>query len=79
MADAANGTVVPFYAPDSFWNTPIAQNAAIDPHSAQIVATSITPYSGSANFANGNDWGISLVYASPSDKMYSDSKSYILR
>ena len=63
-----------FYAPNSFWNTPIATAAAVDVGSAEMIATSITPYVGLANFANTDEWGVSLVYASPRDKVYTLTK-----
>jgi hypothetical protein len=59
-----------FYSTTSFWNQPIAANAAIDLNSAAIVHASIVPHGRLAAFSNGDDWGIGLVYASPSDKTY---------
>jgi hypothetical protein len=35
-----------------------------------MIATSIAPYVSCANFANGDDWGISLINASSTDKTY---------
>ena len=69
-ASGDKGIVAPFYAPGSFWNTPIRAAKRVDPKSRQIMATSIVPYARLANFANGDDWGISLVYSSPNDKVY---------
>ena len=62
--------VTPFYSSESFWNIPIAANPAIDTNSGALVAKSVTPYVSSANFANTDAWGISLVNASSSDKTY---------
>jgi hypothetical protein len=59
------------YALTSFWNTPIGPLPAIDPKSAAIVASSITPYAGVATFNNDDDWGIPLAYADPASKQYS--------
>jgi hypothetical protein len=66
----ADGSVKRFYADDSFWNTPIGSSPTLDPNSAAILAGSFIPYAGRSAFANGDDWGISLVYASPTDKVY---------
>jgi hypothetical protein len=73
-AYGANGSVSPFYASDSFWNTPISVGAAVDPNSAAILATSISPYVATSNFANSNAWGISIVHASPTDRTYTIQK-----
>ena len=62
--------VTPFYAASSFWNQPIGTQPAIDPNSAAMVAKSIVPYAGNANFADTNDWGIGLAYAHAGDKTY---------
>jgi hypothetical protein len=66
----ADGSVKRFYANDSFWNTPIGANPTFDPSETAILNESILPYGGGASFANGDDWGISLVYASPTDTVY---------
>lgn len=63
-------TVIRFYSPTSFWNQPIAANPAVDPNSAAIIRTAILPSAWKAAFANGDDWGIGLVSASASDKLY---------
>ena len=62
--------VARFYSPTSFWNQPIPANAAIDPHSDEIIRTAILPYAAQSAFSNGDDWGISLVHASATDKRY---------
>lgn len=61
---------LPFYDPNSFWNTPISANPIIDANSGALLATSVTPYKSSANFANSDAWGISLINASQNDKTY---------
>ena len=60
-----------WYAPTSFWNTPIAANAAIDPNSAGMISYAIASYANGANLANTNGWGMSYVYTtSTSSKTY---------
>jgi hypothetical protein len=51
-----------WYAPTSFWNTPIAANAAIDPNSAGMISYAIASYANGANLANTKAWGMSYVY-----------------
>lgn len=57
-------------APTSFWNTPISSSASIDPNSAAMVSTAISAYGSNAVLDNGNDWGLSYVYAAASSKVY---------
>ncbi len=58
------------YAQTSFWNTPIPASPAIDPASAAIVATSITPYDPVTNLNNNDTWGIPIAYAAVPSKVY---------
>jgi hypothetical protein len=55
----------------SFWNTKIPADAAIDPNSSAMVATSLTPYASISNMINNDVWGIPIAYADPSSKLYS--------
>jgi hypothetical protein len=59
-----------WYAATSFWNTPISATPSIDPNSAAMVSTSISAYASSSNLSNGNDWGLSYVYATASSETY---------
>jgi hypothetical protein len=59
-----------FYAANSFWNTPISANPQIDPNSAAMVATAITPYTSTAAFSNSDAWGMPLSYATSTSKTY---------
>ena len=59
------------YADSSFWNQPIGLNPALDPGSAAMVASSITPYAAQATFNNDDDWGIPIAYADPASTLYS--------
>jgi hypothetical protein len=59
-----------WYAPISFWNTPIAANAAIDPNSAGMISYAIASYANGANLANTTGWGMSYVYSTASSKTY---------
>ena len=70
LAGAPQIDTTPFYSPASFWNTPIPAGATVDQASSAMLATSILPYVKYANFANGADWGISVVYASSNDETY---------
>ncbi len=51
-----------WYAPTSFWNTPIAANAAIDANSVGMISYAIASYANGANLANTRAWGMSYVY-----------------
>ena len=62
--------VARFYSADSFWNRPVGANPAVDPHSVAMIKASIVPFAARSAFANGDDWGIALVHASASDKVY---------
>jgi len=64
------GAFPTLYDPASFWNQPIAATADIDPNSAAMVSASLAGYSGSANFANSNDWGRPLAYANTVSTTY---------
>jgi hypothetical protein len=55
----------------SFWNTKIPADAAIDPNSTALVATSLTPYAPISNMINNDVWGIPIAYADGSSKLYS--------
>jgi hypothetical protein len=58
------------YASSSFWNTQIPSSPAIDPNSAAIVQAALVAYKPNANFANTDGWGIPIVYARSTDKLY---------
>ncbi len=49
-----------WYAPTSFWNTPIAANAAIDANSVGMISYAIASYANSANLANTQRLGHEL-------------------
>jgi hypothetical protein len=59
-----------FYADNSFWNTPIPANPAIDPNSAAIVAKSLVAYNAGSNFNNTDSWGFPVVFADANSKTY---------
>ena len=58
------------YSSTSFWNTQIASGATVDPNSAAMVQGALAAYASNANFANTDAWGVPIVYASSSDKLY---------
>jgi hypothetical protein len=62
-AKSTTSGYTPWYASTSFWNTPIAANAAIDPNSAGMISYAIASYANGANLANTSGWGMSYVYA----------------
>lgn len=64
------GLPLPAYANDSFWNTPIPANPAVDPNSAGMVKAAILPYLDSAHFSNSNSWGRAIYIAKSTDKLY---------
>jgi hypothetical protein len=66
----ATSTVVPYYAPASFWNTPISATAAIDPNSSAIIAYAIAPNASGAELSNDNAWGMGYIYANANSKTY---------
>ena len=71
MAPAQAASSVPaLYSAASFWNTPIAANAAIDPDSAGMISYAIATYSSSAVLSNDNAWGMGYTYANASSKTY---------
>jgi hypothetical protein len=67
---AQSGSFPRLYGSTSFWNTPIPSSPAIDPNSAAMVNSSLTNYSGSANFAPTNDWGKAIAYANALSRAY---------
>jgi hypothetical protein len=67
---AQSGTFPPLYDPASFWNQPIPSTATVDPNSAAMVSASLVSYAASANFANSNQWGKPLAYASTVSTTY---------
>jgi hypothetical protein len=69
-AQSATPGYTRWYAPTSFWNTPISASASIDPDSASMVSTAIAAYASNAVLDNGNDWGLSYAYAGSSSKTY---------
>ncbi len=68
--DKGTAAVKPFYSPQSFWNTPIARDAPVDPDSAAMLAASVLPFASTANFSNGDNWGVPGVYATAEAKTY---------
>ena len=58
------------YSSSSFWNTPIPSSPAIDANSSAMVQAALVAYKSNANFANTDGWGIPIVYARSSDKLY---------
>ena len=69
-ARVTHRVVARFYSAESFWNRPVGANPAVDPHSVAMIKASIVPFAARSAFANGDDWGIALVHASASDKVY---------
>jgi hypothetical protein len=67
---AQTGSVPRLYSPDAFINTPVGDNASVDPNSSGIVSEALVGYSSTANLANNKAWGIPVYQAS------SDSPSY---
>jgi hypothetical protein len=59
-----------WYAPTSFWNTPISASASIDPDSAAMVSTALSAYASGSVLMNDNAWGLSYVYATANSKVY---------
>ena len=60
-AQSATPGYTRWYAPSSFWNTPIAAGAAVDPNSAGMISYAIASYANSANLANTSAWGMSYI------------------
>jgi len=63
-------SVTAFYSASSFWNTPIAGSAAIDPNSAGMIAYALSAYASNAVLANDNAWGMGYIYANSTSKSY---------
>jgi hypothetical protein len=59
-----------FYADASFWNTPIAPDAATDPDSAAMVARALVAYADRAGFNNTESWGYPIVFADANSQTY---------
>ncbi|QEC47331.1 hypothetical protein FSW04_06845 [Baekduia soli] len=57
------------YGASSPFNTRIPATPRIADNSAAMVGKSLLPYLGSANFANSDDWGISIVSARAADPL----------
>jgi hypothetical protein len=66
----SNGSWPRLYAPDSFWNTPIPEDAPLDPNSEEIVRRSLVEHRSLANFANNDKWGIAFAYSNAVDRNY---------
>jgi len=58
------------YARASFWNTPIAADAPVDPNSAAIIGKSIAAFRKSSVFANGDEWGVPVALATRTARLY---------
>jgi len=58
------------YSSTSFWNTEIGSSPSIDPDSSAMVSGALAAYASNANFANTDSWGVPIVYADSSDKLY---------
>ena len=72
--NAAIGTTTTrLYSSSSAFNTPVGASPRIASNSAAMVSASLLNYKSSANFANSNDWGISIVNAKPTDPVRSIS------
>ncbi len=69
-SDKSTAAVKPIYSPQSFWNTPIARDAPVDPDSGAMLAASVLPFASTANFSNGDNWGVPVIYATPEAKTY---------
>jgi hypothetical protein len=67
---AQSGSFPRLYADSSFWNQPIGASPVIDPKSAAILASSITPTANIATFNDNEEWGIPLAYSDPASKLY---------
>lgn len=59
------------YSGTSFWNKRIGSNPAIDPNSSAMVDKALVPYESTSNFANSDDWGIPIAYATWPSEIYS--------
>ena len=57
------------YSATSPFNVPIPATARLAPNSAAMVSASLLPYTSNANFANSDDWGISIVNARATDPL----------
>jgi hypothetical protein len=57
-----------WYAANSFWNTPIPANPAIDPDSSAMIATAVVPFT--HTLVNDDAWGYPYVYAQSADPSY---------
>jgi len=66
-----SGAFPTLYDPASFWNQPIPAGAVADPDSAAMVAASLSPYGGSGNLTNSNEWGYPVAYANDFSSTYS--------
>jgi len=64
------GSFPRFYSDSSFWNTPIAASPSIDPHSLDMVSSSLVAYEQKGVINSGDDWGIPLAYADAHSKTY---------
>jgi hypothetical protein len=72
--NAAIGTsTTRLYSSSSAFNTPVGASPRIASNSAAMVSASLLNYRSSANFANSDDWGISIVNAKSSDPLRSIS------
>ena len=68
--DFRSGKTLPVYASSSFWNVAIPSAPVVDVNSSGMLSTSILPYQSRANLDNSAAWGISVVTASATDKVY---------
>ena len=59
------------YSANSFWNTPIADDATVDPNSTAIVSRSLAHYASSSSIATSDDWGRPIAYANALTTQYS--------
>jgi hypothetical protein len=58
-----------FYAPTSFWNTPIGANPPIESNSTAMVQASLVNYGSQEYFINAS-YGVALAYACSTNKVY---------
>ena len=70
--NAAIGTsTTRLYSASSAFNTPVGSSPRVASNSAAMVSASLLNYKSSANFANSDDWGISIVNAKSTDPLRS--------
>lgn len=56
VTGARTSSVPRLYSPDAFINTPVGDDASVDPNSSGIVSQALVNYSNTANLSNNNAW-----------------------